>query len=134
MGAVLLGGCSPVSPSPEPAAASGPVSYALPDGLLGPTCAGVGTGPLILHGRLVNGVAAAWAGDAITIRWPSGYVAHFEPDLIVSDADGGVRGREGEDMMADPRWHDQLVCLFRQVDANGELGAFAIDVWPPTPP
>ena len=133
VGAVLLGGCGEVAPSRATPTAPGPVSYALPDGLVGNTCAGVGTGPLILHGRLVDGVAEAWAGDAITIRWPSGYVARFEPDLIVLDADGVVRGREGEDMTADAPWHDQLVCPFAQVDANGGLGALAIDVFPPSP-
>jgi hypothetical protein len=63
-------------------------------------CGGVGMTSLVLHGSLVNGAPRLWTNaDETTILWPPGYVARFEPALVVVDGGGTVRAREGDDLL-----------------------------------
>jgi hypothetical protein len=52
------------------------------------------------------------AGGTHQVLWPRWYYATFEPDLVIHDQTGNVRGRDGEDMAATPRdFHDQSLCF-----------------------
>jgi hypothetical protein len=101
-----------------------PMTYALATVDPRNSCLGIGSGALVLHGRVENEVVTTWANDHLHVYWPSGYSARFEPDLIVIDRTGAVRGREGDDMAATYPWHDLYVC-------NQSSGF--VDVWELTP-
>lgn len=125
--AVVLAACTS-TPSPP--------AYPLPTSP-GDSCAGVGVASLILHGRLVDGVAQVWANDDIAIRWPIGYRARFEPTLVVVDARGVIRGREGEEMATAEPWHGQYVCPEHSPSDVG-FGPLVVTIYllsppPPTP-
>src|SRR5947199_264222 len=97
--AIALSACTSA-----PSAAPG---YSLPTSV-GEGCRGVGVDSLILHGKLVTGAAEVWANDRIPIQWPAGYEARFDPLLVIVDAQGTVRGREGEEMVTADPWHGQV--------------------------
>ena len=88
---------------------------------------------LILHGRLQDGVAILWANNATNVFWPQGYVARLEPGLIVYDAAGIVRGREGrsggEVTPVDPiglrRFAEDYALAWRSVDPDRVARHFA---------
>lgn len=127
--AIVLAACTS-TPSDDP-------GYPLPTANGGFTCFGVPVASLILHGKLVSGTAEVWANDDVPIRWPPGYRARFDPSLVIVDATGTVRGREGEEMMTADPWHGQLVCPEHQ-NVAGESGALIVSIGllnppPPTP-
>lgn len=106
--AILLAACVPVpttTPSGTPTTPTEPPGYALPriDDFLERTgvCAGYATHPLVLRGRLEDGVAQVWAEPArgkAPIFWPRGFRALFDPDLVIVDQGGNVVAREGQDL------------------------------------
>jgi hypothetical protein len=77
-------------------------------------CGGTATPSLILHGSLTSGVARAWAADKSdresAVYWPPGYVARFDPGLMVLDVGGAVRAREGDDLIAVAASRGLFVC------------------------
>src|SRR4029077_1153950 len=93
LGTLLLSGTGPtagLSDAPPTAPPTALAGYVLPT--IAPAqevnwvCAGVGLSPLFLEGRLENRVADVWAGTPthrIPVRWPAGYRARFEPDLVI---------------------------------------------------
>ena len=87
-------------------------------------CEEMGVDRLILHGRVIDGVAKTWANEHTSIYWPPGYTAQFAPDLAVLDPGGHVRAREGDDMAATRPWHGLSVCL-----QSGGI----VDVWEAAP-
>jgi hypothetical protein len=86
-----------------------PVSYALATSDA-TSCIGVGQDSLILHGRLDGDLPKTWANDHLTVYWPVGYSAHFDPQLVVVDRSGAVRAQEGDEMLATSPWHGLNVC------------------------
>ncbi len=122
--AIALSACT-ATPSEAP-------GYPLPTSV-GDTCAGVGIDSLILHGKLVAGAAEIWANDNIAIQWPAGYRARFDPALVIVDAQGIVRGREGEEMATVDPWHGQIVCPYNSIVA-GDLGPLVVAIYLPFPP
>jgi hypothetical protein len=106
--------------------------YPLPTSA-GDGCRGVGVDSLILHGKLVAGTAEVWANDNIQIEWPPGYQARFDPSLLIVDAQGAVRGREGEEMATVDPWHGQLLCAYHQI-AGDTYGPLRVTVYLPNPP
>jgi hypothetical protein len=97
------------------AACGNPAAYPLPtrDPAL-TACGGVGMVSLVLHGSLSSGVArtwtADWHGSESTVYWPPGYVARFDPGLVVLDRSGAVRAREGDDLLSTGPTHELFAC------------------------
>ena len=97
--------------TPRPARTLGPNEYwlpVLPGLVLGPDaspmpCAGIGIGhedgsPVALHGSATDPLHA-WLGDGagrLSLVWPAGYAARFNPKLEVLDEAGHVVARDGQ--------------------------------------
>jgi hypothetical protein len=122
--AVLVAGAC----SPQPTGSLEPIVYALPTTppsyQADPICAGVDVEPLVLEGRLTDGVAVVKANGTIPIRWPPGYGAVFTPSLAIRAPDGAILATEGDDMTANP-WHGTRVCVLGA--PNGLPGQ--LEVW-----
>lgn len=119
--AIAACGCTSQSPA-----------YPVASFWLGITCQGGAVAPqpglhLVLHGAMDSGSARTWVGDSTVVKWPAGYVARFEPSLVIYDASGVIRGREGEDLAATSPWHGQTVCMDRDESMH-----FTVYVFPAT--
>jgi hypothetical protein len=74
----------------------------------------VGMVSLVLHGSFSSGIARTWTpdwhGGESTVYWPPSYVAGFDPDLVVFDAGGVVRARDGDDLLSTGPLHGLSAC------------------------
>jgi hypothetical protein len=126
---VLFGSCGVTTNSSGSPAAD---RYQLPQApaawLRDPSCGLVDVTPLVLNGKLVDGIATVTANGTIPIAWPSGFSAIFTPPLVVLGNDGNPFARQGEDMTG-TAWHGAMVCV---VDVQPSTGKLA--VWIAFPP
>ena len=123
--AAALLGCS----SPGPSPATGPVLVALPVSpfdLEQLSCGGEALGGPIVLTATPGGIVGMHAGTKITIRWPRGYRAIFDPEFteVVTES-GQVFARASEDV------NPSDVIRFRGLDHC--LSASQLDFWRPVP-
>ena len=82
-------------------------------------CGGKEMSSLVLHGSLSSGVARVWTSDVLgresLLYWPPGYMARFDPGLVVLDFSGASRAREGDDLLATGPSHGLFVCPARGI-------------------
>lgn len=111
--AVTLYACA--APSPTAAPTVEPTATATPAGIVVPLfvapgtglgvgpkggCGGVGFSDLRVHGD-PNRTPSVWVeavdgGQRVVIRWPPGFSARFEPELVLYDAHGQAVAHEGD--------------------------------------
>ncbi len=138
---VVLGrsviGSPQLTPSPIPTELAGYGLAGLPADLeQNPRCAGVGVGPLVLHGALLGDSAQVWVttnkNAKLQIMWPSAFRARFEPGLVVLTGDGAVIAREGETLP--DAWPDYQICTESLVlTPGGPIDVLVLPIPTPTP-